>query len=122
MVTKIKLFENLPCKVCTSPSQGGKIYELIYPLLQQGEQVELDFTLMKGEWVFLSTALGGLLRDFNREQLDELLIFNCDAAQLQLIFEVFANAETYYKYRKVSTPQSTTTHTDGIIEAEFLHP
>ena len=53
-----------------SIQSGAKIYDLILPLLQQGEEVVLDFT---GVEVcappFLNYAIGALLKDFSEEEV-----------------------------------------------------
>lgn len=60
---------------CITMDQGEKIYQLIYPSLKEDTAVELDFS---GIGVFASpffnVAIGKLLKDFSREQLNRLLL------------------------------------------------
>ncbi|MDF5718351.1 MAG: STAS-like domain-containing protein [Rhizonema sp. NSF051] len=88
-----------------SQQAGQKIYNLIYPRLQAGESVELDFTGVRRLLsVFFNFAIGQLLGDIKAEDLNRLLIIsNLSSIGQQTYDNVIENALHYYsdeQYRK----------------------
>lgn len=89
---------------CMTVKQGQSLYNAIYPVLQSGEAVELDFI---GVRIFASPffnyAIGQLLRDLTANQLNELLtIENLNSVGSNILELVIENAGRYYsdeKYR-----------------------
>jgi hypothetical protein len=77
---------------------GQELYEKIYPTLQAGESVELDFVGVKRFLsVFFNFAIGQLLRDINPEVLDRLLVVsNLNSIGQQTLDRVLENARLYY--------------------------
>jgi hypothetical protein len=83
---------------CMTLKQGQSLYDAIYPQLQSGETVELDFM---GVRIFASPffnyAIGQLLRDLKADRLNELLIIkNLNAVGSNTLELVIENAQRYY--------------------------
>ncbi len=83
---------------CMTVKQGQSLYNAIYPVLQAGEAVELDFI---GVRIFASPfcnyAIGQLLRDLTAEQLNQLLTLkNLNAVGSNTLDLVIKNAARYY--------------------------
>jgi len=81
-----------------SQKYGQQIYDLIYPQLQAGKAVELDFTgVRRFLSVFFNIAIGQLLRDIKPEHLDQLLVVsNLNPLGQQTYDNVIENAKRYY--------------------------
>lgn len=77
---------------------GQQIYERIHPELAGGERVVLDFAGVDiFAAPFFNAAIGQLLRDFHREDLDSLLeIRNLSPDGHAVLRRVIANATHYY--------------------------
>ena len=78
--------------------QGKEVYNAIYPLLEKGDEVELDF---KGVEVFASPffnqAIGKLLEGITAETLNKLLkIVNIPSQGLETLSKVINNSKKYY--------------------------
>jgi hypothetical protein len=87
---------------CMTLKQGQSLYDAIYPHLQSGETVELDFM---GVRIFASPffnyAIGQLLRDLKADRLNELLIIkNLNAVGSNTLELVIENAQRYYSDAK----------------------
>ncbi|WP_373540270.1 STAS-like domain-containing protein [Chamaesiphon sp.] len=87
---------------CMTLKQGQSLYDAIYPQLQSGETVELDFM---GVRIFASPffnyAIGQLLRDLKADRLNELLIIkNLNAVGSNTLELVIENAQRYYSDAK----------------------
>ncbi len=90
---------------CITLEDGQKIYSQILPELSAGHKVELDF---KGVGVFASpffnAAIGRLLNDFTRDELNRLLdVFNITPVGRDILKLVIKNSARYYDdpdYRK----------------------
>jgi hypothetical protein len=87
---------------CMTLKQGQSLYDAIYPQLQSGETVELDFM---GVRIFASPffnyAIGQLLRDLKAERLNELLVIkNLNAVGSNTLELVIENAQRYYSDAK----------------------
>ncbi|WP_445630565.1 STAS-like domain-containing protein [Nostoc sp. DSM 114167] len=85
-------------KNCITPSDGQKVYDLVYPELLAEHQVELDFA---GVEIFASPffnfAIGQLLRDIEPDKLNRLLKFsNLNAVGKQILKLVIENSKRYY--------------------------
>jgi hypothetical protein len=83
---------------CMTLKQGQSLYDTIYPQLQSGETVELDFL---GVRIFASPffnyAIGQLLRDLKADRLNELLIIkNLNSVGSNTLELVIENAQRYY--------------------------
>lgn len=83
---------------CMTVKQGQSLYNVIYPVLQSDEAVELDFM---GVRIFASPffnyGIGQLLRDLTAEQLNELLILrNLNSVGSNTLELVIKNAARYY--------------------------
>lgn len=83
---------------CMTQQSGQQIYEMIYPRLQAGQPVELDFAGAKRFLsVFFNFAIGQLLRDFDVKTLDRLLsVSNLSPVGQQTYDRVLENAKQYY--------------------------
>ncbi|ABA22874.1 conserved hypothetical protein [Trichormus variabilis ATCC 29413] len=94
---KYKIYE-LIGENCMSQKAGQQIYDLIYPQLQAGKAVELDFAgVRRFLSVFFNFAIGQLLRDIKPEDLDQLLVVsNLSPLGQQTYDEVIENAKRYY--------------------------
>ena len=87
---------------CMTLKQGQSLYDAIYPQLQSGKTVELDFM---GVRIFASPffnyAIGQLLRDLKADRLNELLIIkNLNAVGSNTLELVIENAQRYYSDAK----------------------
>jgi len=59
---------------CIIQEDGQKVYDVIHPLLQEGEAVTLDFTgVSQFASPFFNFAIGQLLKDIPEEDLRRLL-------------------------------------------------
>lgn len=90
---------------CMTQQSGQQIYEMIYPRLQAGQPVELDFAGAKHFLsVFFNFAIGQLLRDLDAKTFDRLLtVSNLSPVGQQTYDRVLENAKRYYsepKYRQ----------------------
>lgn len=91
-------------EVCMTREDGQKLHDHYRGMLNSGDVVKLDFA---GTTTFVSaffnTAVGQLLRDYTREQLNTRLLFaNVPAAAVRPLERSIAQAERYYsdpKYR-----------------------
>lgn len=83
---------------CMSQQAGQQLYEKIYPVLQAGQPVELDFAGVKRFLsVFFNFAIGQLLRDIPSDRLDRLLtVSNLSPVGQQTYDRVMENAVRYY--------------------------
>ena len=83
---------------CMTQQSGQQIYEMIYPRLQAGQPVELDFAGTKRFLsVFFNFAIGQLLRDIDLDMLDRCLtISNLTSVGQQTYDLVMENAKRYY--------------------------
>ena len=104
MAMKYKIYD-LIGENCMTQQAGQQVYDLIYPELQAGQPVELDFAQVRRFLsVFFNFALGQLLRDIKAEDLDRLLIVsNLNPIGQQAYDRVLENAQHYYSdemYRK----------------------
>lgn len=85
-------------KNCISISDGQRLYEKIFPALQSGEIVVLNF---KGVDIlatpFLNSAFGQLLKDFDRNKIKTIVEFRNKPADFdKLLSKVISNAESFY--------------------------
>ncbi|MBN3944301.1 MAG: STAS-like domain-containing protein [Nostoc sp.] len=94
---KYKVYE-LIGENCMSQKAGQQIYDLIYPQLQAGKPVELDFAgVRRFLSVFFNFAISQLLRDIKAEDLDRLLVVsNLNPVGQETYDNVFENAKRYY--------------------------
>lgn len=78
-----------------TPADGQRLYNLLYPILKEGQSVTLNFegiTAMTS--VFLNFSLGHLLKDFD---VDKRIFFEgLDKFQQALINKVLDNAKQHY--------------------------
>jgi len=83
---------------CMTQQSGQQIYEMIYPRLQAGQPVELDFAGTKRFLsVFFNFAIGQLLRDIDPDTIDRLLaVSNLSPVGQQAYDRVMENAKRYY--------------------------
>jgi hypothetical protein len=94
---KYKIYE-LIGENCMSQKAGQQIYDLIYPQLQAGKSVELDFAgVRRFLSVFFNFAIGQLLHDIQPEDLDRLLVVsNLSPLGQETYDNVIENAKRYY--------------------------
>lgn len=87
---------------CMTLKQGQSLHDAIYPQLQSGETVELDFLGVKiFASPFFNYAIGQLLRDLKADRLNELLIIkNLNAVGSNTLELVIENAQRYYSDAK----------------------
>ncbi|WNZ47522.1 STAS-like domain-containing protein [Leptolyngbya boryana CZ1] len=83
---------------CMTQQNGKQLYGEIYPALQAGEPVELDFTGVKRFLsVFFNFAIAPLLKDIDSETLDRLLtVSNLNPVGQEAFDRVMENALRYY--------------------------
>lgn len=96
--------------ICITEEDGGRLYDLIHPLLKQNQRVDLD---VSGDVVFaspfLNAAIGNLLADIPAEVLRQKLIFHhlepTDHALLKRVIDnakrIFADPEYRENIRRV---------------------
>lgn len=102
---KIKIFDEIGQR-CIVKDQGQKVYEKIHPVLLKGETVTLDFSSVKQfASPFFNFAIGQLLKDIKKEDLDRLLIFENLIPDGRLVVKrVIENAGNYHAdidYQKI---------------------
>lgn len=83
---------------CITPEDGERIYELVFHELTANQHVVLDF---QGVNVFASpffnVAIGRLLKDFRREDLNRLLVVsNMSSEGMTVLKLVIKNSVEYY--------------------------
>ena len=78
--------------------QGSVVYNVIVPLLRNGENITLDFADVESLITpFLNVAIGKLYEDFSSEQLnDQLKISNLPEGTRAKFKLVIENAKKYY--------------------------
>lgn len=83
---------------CIIREDGQKVYDVIYPLLQKGEAVTLDFVgVSQFASPFFNFAIGQLLKDIREEDLRRLLeIENLDPTGKLVVERVIDNAGRYH--------------------------
>lgn len=91
---------------CLTLEDGTLVYNLIFPCLEKKEEVVLDFSNV-GVFAspFFNASIGILLKDFDREILNNYLKFqNLSSEGNHLLRIVIQNSERFYKsdekYRK----------------------
>lgn len=85
---------------CITLEDGETIYELIHPILANGEAVALDFTGVRiFASPFMNAAIGQLLLDLKPDDLNRLLIIDREKITpvgLSILRRVIQNAKAYY--------------------------
>ena len=83
---------------CIIREDGQKVYDAIYPLLQRGEAVTLNFTgVSQFASPFFNFAIGQLLKDIREEDLRRLLqIENLDPTGRLVVERVIDDAGRYH--------------------------
>lgn len=83
---------------CVTYNDGLKVYDLIHPELQRDRRVTLDFAGVRVlVSLFLNAAIGRLLEDTSKEQLNRLLtISNLPPGGLETLKRVIENSNDYY--------------------------
>jgi hypothetical protein len=102
---KIKIFDEIGFR-CIVKDQGQRIYDEIHPLLLDGQTVTLDFNGVKQfASPFFNFAIGQLLKDIKKEDLDKRLIFENLIPDGRMVVErVIENASNYHAdidYQKI---------------------
>jgi len=85
-------------KFATDSDSGQDLYEMIYPHLEKGEAVQLDFTnVAVFASAFFNYAIGQLLQHIKSEDLNRLLDFKeIPPTGLNVLKRVIDNAKHYY--------------------------
>lgn len=98
---KINVFD-LVGENCLTIVDGQKVYDLIYPELLAGHEVELDFDKAKVfASPFFNTAIGRLLKDLKPEDLNRLLkVSNIIPAGYAVLKRVIENSKQYFSDEK----------------------
>lgn len=101
----VKIFD-ITGKRCIVKEQGQQIYDIIHPVLLKGETVTLDFDGVKQfASPFFNFAIGQLLKDLTRDDLQKQLFFeNIVSDGMMVIEQVIENASNYHKdidYQKI---------------------
>lgn len=83
---------------CLTMEDGQKIYDLIYPELQAGRAVELDFDKAKVfASPFFNFSIGRLLKDIKPEGLNRLFkVTNLVPVGREVLKRVIENSKKYY--------------------------
>lgn len=83
---------------CIIREDGQKIYDVIHSPLKQGKTISLDFEgVTQFASPFFNFAIGQLLKDIKKENLDQLLkIENISETGKQVIDRVIENAAQYH--------------------------
>jgi STAS-like domain of unknown function (DUF4325) len=81
-----------------APSKGQKIYDQISPILQTGQEIELDFEKVEvSATAFFNVAVGRLLKDISIENLQrQLKITNLNNDGRKILERVIENSNRYY--------------------------
>ena len=85
-------------KFATDCDSGQELYDLIYPQLEQGKSVELDFTDV-GIFAsaFFNYAVGALLKNITSDELNRLLDIKALSPMGHIVLNrVIDNAKQYY--------------------------
>lgn len=84
---------------CITKNQGQQVYDLIHPLLLNGETVTLDFEGVKQfASPFFNTAIGQLLKDIKDDDFERLLHFEKLGKDSRLVVtQVIENAKNYHR-------------------------
>lgn len=88
---------------CVTYGDGLKVYDLIYPELQRGRAVEIDFEGVRVlVSLFVNAAIGRLLEDFSADDLNRLLtISNLPAGGVDTLQRVVETSNDYYHHPQV---------------------
>jgi hypothetical protein len=95
--------------ICITEEDGQKLYNLIHPLLQQNQRVDLDVAGVVFASPFLNAAIGNLLADIPVEVLRQQLVFHhlepTDHALLKRVIDnakrIFADPEYRENIKRV---------------------
>jgi STAS-like domain of unknown function (DUF4325) len=104
-------------KYAIAPKDGQELYDLIFPLIQSGEVVELDFSDIKVvTTAFFNVSTGMLLKDFSRNDLNrQIHVTGLDSDSQNILQQVMDNAEHYY------TDPSYKKAVDTVMEEYFAN-
>jgi hypothetical protein len=83
---------------CITLEDGEQVHRRIHPELLAGHRVELDFADVEVfASPFLNAAIGRLLQDIKREDLNRLLVIrHMSPSGMQVLKRVIENAKAYY--------------------------
>jgi len=96
----------MECKVmelvgqrCITKNHGQQVYDLIHPLLLQGQTVTLNFEGVKQfASPFFNSAIGQLLKDIKDDDFARLLHFEKLSKDSRLVVsQVIENAKNYHR-------------------------
>ena len=84
---------------CITAEQGQSLLDQIKPCLISGEIVTIDLADVKTLLsLFLNNAVGPLFKNFDRQQLEQILKFENTSDSQRLTIElVLKNAESYHR-------------------------
>jgi hypothetical protein len=90
---------------CITLEDGQVVYEIVYPELKAGHQIELDFKDVKlFASPFFNAAIGQLYKDFSSDELNHLLKMHSLTANGSIVLrKVGENAKAYYSSAKAKT-------------------
>lgn len=89
---QIKVAEILGSNLAAESKDGQKLYEVVHPLLQAGEKVEVDFTGIKITLsIFFNFSIGHLVKDC---PMENLTVVGLDDFQQQLVKGIIENAKS----------------------------
>lgn len=92
---------------CITMEDGQKVYNLMFPELQAGNSVELDFSGVKVfVSLFFNYAIGRLLQDFSVDDMNRLVkISNIKPQGEETLKKVIVNAKRYYSLEEKTKRQ-----------------
>lgn len=100
LIERIKISEQIGPTAITL-EKGQKIYDCVYDKLKDRKLVELDFTGVKVvTTLFINTAIGQLLKNFELEDVKRLLVENIIGLDKQWLTDIdfiVTRSEKYYK-------------------------
>jgi STAS-like domain of unknown function (DUF4325) len=95
---------------------GERLYAALYPLLEQGDTISLDFqdvTIFASP--FFNAGIGRLLESFSAEQLNcHLIPINLSLAGQSALRRVIENAKAYYGSATVQNAVNGVLHEQAI--------
>jgi hypothetical protein len=102
-VKAVKIIDITGDAFCVATTDGQKVYDVLYPILKNGDKVEVSFEgveLMIS--AFLNVAIGQLYGVFCADAINEQLSITnlCDDNDKALLDHVIDNAKRYFSKKK----------------------
>lgn len=93
----LKLREFLNLDFAVSWSEGDKVYKYLTEILDEADEIIVDFMNIEiTTTVFLNAAFGQLYRDYSISQMEIIKMINIKPTQQQLLEKVIKTAQHYH--------------------------